>query len=334
MNIVVMIGALGMMLGPVVGGVITKQLSWHWIFWVNGPIGFLAIILAYFLLPSMPARLVYSLDKIGFLLFGSGLASLTFGFSIISETDILWVNSLLTIGLSVLLLVLYTAHSFHKPHPIVKVQLFAIRTFRISVLGNLFCRIGFGGMPFVLPLLLQIGLGFSPQLSGLLIAPMALGVLIVKPLSIHILRLLGYKNLLFLNTFLLGVLLCTFSLVDQYSSLFNIGVMTCLYGFLMSLQYTGMNTLAYATIEPDDISSATSIMSTIQQLSQSFGVTVAAFIISFYANTSVTHALLTMAIFHQTFVILGLLTLASMVLFFQLKKEDGQELITVGQVLK
>lgn len=327
MNIVVMIAALGMMLGPVLGGIITKQFSWHWVFWVNGPIGFLAVILAYFLLPQMPARPVYALDKIGFLLFGSGLATLTLGLSALSESDVFFFQSLGIIGVSVILLVAYTWHSLNKEHPIIKVQLFYIRTFRVSVLGNLFSRMGFGGVPFVLPLLLQIGLGFSPQTAGFLIAPMAGGVFLVKPLSLAILRLLGYRKLLLINTVLVGLLLCAFSCINQQTTFYMIGFLTFLYGLLISLQYTGMNSLAYANLEQDDISSATSIMSTIQQLSQSFGVAVSALIISLLAHGSLTQSSLTIMVFHHTFVLLGLLTLVTIVFFLQLKKEDGQELI-------
>lgn len=327
MNIVVMIAALGMMMGPVLGGIITKQFSWHWIFWVNGPIGLLAAILGYRLLPAMPASPVYALDKRGFFLFGFGLATLTLGLSMLSESEDYFFQSLVVILVSVLFLAVYAWHSFDIPHPIVKIQLFYLRTFRVSVFGNLFSRMGFGGLPFVLPLLLQIGLGFSPQLAGFLIAPMAAGVLFVKPCSLRILQWLGYKKLLMVNSMLIASLLVWFSTIGPHSSSYFIGFLTFTYGLLIALQYTGMNSIAYANLDEQDVSSATSIMSTIQQLSQSFGVAISALVISLIARGSVTQAPLTLDVFHQTFLVLGLWTFCSMVCFLELKPGDGQELI-------
>jgi MFS family permease len=191
------------------------------------------------------------------------------------------------------------------------------------VISNLFARLSFGGTPFLLPLLLQIGLGYSSQLSGFLLAPVALGVFLVKPLSIYILRWLGYKNLLVLNTILVSVSLWSFSSINSSTSILNIGILTFIYGFLIALQYTGMNSLAYANITEEDMSAATSIMSTIQQLAQSFGVAVSAILVSIFS----TNHHLTANIFHKTFFMLGILTLLSGAIFLALHKKDGEELI-------
>lgn len=327
MSVVVMIGAMGLMLGPLLGGVITDYFSWRWIFWVNIPFGLLTMLLSYRLLPLIQSREVHALDKIGFVLFGSGLALLTLGFSVISESDFSLWYSMIIIAISILLLLGYVAHSRTVTHPIVKTKLLQSRTFRVSVMGNLLARIGFGGIPFLLPLLFQIGLGFSPKLSGCLIAPTALGVLIVKPLSIQILRVLGYKKLLIINTCLVGLIIWSFSLISYSTSLYTIGSLTLIYGFLISLQYTGMNSLAYAKIHPDDVSAATSIMSTIQQLAQTFGVAASAIIISFFSFKATGTRDLTISSFHQTFTAICFLTLLSMLVFIQLKKDDGRELI-------
>ncbi len=324
MSIVVMVAALGMMLGPLLGGIITEQFSWRWIFWVNVPVGIVAIFMAVKLLPNLKARPVPPLDKIGFLLFGGGLAALTLGLSVLSESDIPLSQAINLIVLSFFLFVCYTWNSIRNPFPIVKIELLKIRTFRVSVIGNLLARLGFGGAPFIVPLLLQIGLGYSPQWSGGLLAPTALGVFMVKPLSLYILRYFGYRNLLIINTLFVGISLCSFALITERTSIYSIGLLTFLYGFLIALQYTGMNSLAYAEITQEDMSAATSIMSTVQQLAQSFGVAVAAIIISYFSHG--LHVL-TIKAFHQTFVVMGILTLLSGIIFIHLKKEDGEELI-------
>lgn len=327
MSIVVMLAAVGMMIGPLLGGLIVENFSWRWIFWVNIPIGLICILLSLTLLPHMPPRPVPPLDKSGFVLFGSGLAVLTFGLSRFSETDVALVESFLTIMLSVLLLFWYAHRSKNKEHPVVKISLLEIRTFRISVIANLFARISFGGIPFLLPLLFQIILGFSPRLSGLLIAPIALGVLLVKPLAVHILRFFGYKKLLLLNTLLLGLSLWSFVLISNASSVYEMGFLTFIYGFLIALQYSGMNSMAYANIKDNDISSVTSIMSTIQQIAQSFGVAIAAILITIFNYEFSEGSILTVKIFDLTFFTLGLLTLFSGLIFLNLKNNDGIELI-------
>ncbi len=331
MGIVVMIASLGMMLGPLLGGIITDRFSWRWIFWVNIPVGILAVGLSSKLLPYMPPRPVPPLDKLGFVLFGSGLAALTFGLSMVSESNVTMIQTITVFTMALLLLGGYTKHSYKRKNPIVKVELLRTRTFSISVAGNLLARLGFGGVPFLLPLLLQIGLGYSPRLSGLLLAPIALGVFLVKPLSFSILRWFGYKNLLLLNTLLVSVSLWSFFSIDQHSSVYTIAFLTFLYGFLIALQYTGMNSLAYANITENNMSAATSIMSTTQQLAQSFGVAVSAIFLSFFTARHSGDHVLSIQIFHDTFLMLGVLTFFSGLIFTFLKKEDGLELIEIPQ---
>lgn len=324
-TIVVMLGALGMMLGPVLGGIITHYFSWRWIFWINVPIGCIAIVLSLKLLPQIPSITIYPLDKFGFVLFGSGLSLFTLGLTILSETNIQSAYTFFLIPLSLLLLIIYAWHSYSKDYPIVKIELFHIRTFQVSVIGNLISRIGFGGIPFLLPLLLQIEFGFSPQLSGFLLAPIALGVLLVKPMSLYILRFIGYKKLLIVNTFLVGLALWTFCSINAASSILYIGFLTFIYGFLIALQYTGMNSLAYAKIDPRDFSAATSIMSTVQQVAQSFGVAIAAIFLRVFIKYS--NNIMSIGAFHKTFFAMGLLTILSVYIFLHLRKNDGQELI-------
>lgn len=326
MSIVVMVAALGMMLGPLLGGVITTHFSWRWIFWVNIPIGILAIISAHLFFPEMPSFKVPTLDKLGFILFGSGLAAMTFGLSLLSESGVNNTLAVIIILSSIGLFFLYAIHSRRKPHPIVRVQLLKYRTFRISVIGNLFARIGFGGVPFLVPLLLQIALGYSPQISGLLLAPTALGVFLVKPLSLYILRFFGYKNLLILNTFLVGLSLISFAYVTADTSFYIIAFLTFIYGFLIALQYTGMNSIAYAKISNTEYSSATSIMSTVQQLAQSIGVAIAALFVRLFAAPSGNEQL-SQLVFHHTFITMGMLTFLSGTIFLFLKPKDGHELI-------
>jgi EmrB/QacA subfamily drug resistance transporter len=323
MSRVIMVAAVGMMLGPVLGGYLTHYLSWQWIFWVNIPVGIATMSIAFLALEKTPAKRVPALDKWGFVFFGSGLATLTFGLSALSESNLSTAYTSSILITSILLLTAYVWHSRHQKYPIVDTHLFNSRAFKISVLGNLASRLGFGGAPFLLPLMFQIGLGYPVQISGLLLAPMALGVLMIKPFSLYFLRLFGYKRLLIINTMLVGFALWTFTFITNDTSLINIACMTFIYGFLISLQYSGMNSLAYADIQQEHLGAATSIMSTMQQLAQSFGVAVSALLIQYFSPGLV----LTTIVFHQTFFMLGCLTLMSILVFVKLKANDGEQMI-------
>ena len=328
MNRVVTVGALGPMLGPPIGGFITTHFSWHWIFWVNIPVGLLAIILAYYWLQEdANEHVVPPLDKWGFVLFGVALAGFTFGLASLSETAVQHTVALSIIGISVFFLLVYALHSRNRPHPIVKTDLLGFRTFRVAVIANLLSRLGFGGIPFLVPLLLQIGLDFSPERSGMLLAPIAVGVLIGKPLFLPIIRLLGYKRFLIINTVAAAFSIWAFALINSQTPLVVIVILTGVYGFTLTMQYSSMNSLAYADIVSKDLSGATSIMGTLQQLAQSFGVAVAALFLRFFSEFSGDNLVLTASVFHYTFFAVGFFTLLSTLAFLPLKPEDGQQLL-------
>jgi len=327
MSRVIIFGALGMMLGPMIGGFITHNFSWHWIFWVNIPVGISAILLSAYWLPITPPKKMPKLDKVGFVLFGSALAGFTFGLSALSQSTL--TNSLATniILVSIILFAVYFLHSKKQKNPIVKTDLFYLRTFQISLVGNLISRLGFGGIPFLIPLLLQVGLGFSAQLSGVLLAPTAIGLLFIKPFALPLLRKLGYRKLLILNTIFAGLSIWSFMLINVNTAIYVIASLTFMYGFILSLQYSAMNSLAYADIPGESLSSATSIMGTLQQLSQSFGVAISALFIRLFSNADSIHHTLTLKTFHYTFFAIGSFTLISTLVFFRLKNNDGEQMI-------
>lgn len=325
MSYVATVGSLGIMLGPVVGGLITSYFSWHWIFWVNIPVGFLTIFLSARYLPNTQPKPVPPLDKLGFVLFSLTLCGITFGLSRLSESTADITTSLTVFLMAIFCFMAYLFHSRFQPHPIVKTSLFGYRTFQISAIGNLISRLGFGGIPFLVPLLLQISLGFSPELSGLLMAPTALGILIAKPCALPLLRQFGYKQTLMSNTFLAGLAIWMFMLISYGASIYLIGFLTFFYGFTLSLQYSLMNSLAYADIPQEHLSAATSIIGTLQQLAQSFGVAVSALFIRIFSY--IFAGPLTPLLFHYTFLAIGILTILSAFVFIHLKSGDGQQMI-------
>lgn len=329
MNTTIIVVSVAVMLGPFIGGVITDHLSWPWIFWVNIPIGILAIILSLYTLKDTMPRKSRPFDVIGFILFGGSLALLCYSLSELSETNVNFKLIELLIGVSVTMLVLYYFYAKRILHPLIQIKLLSIRTFGVSILGNICGRLAFGGMPFLLPLLQQVGLGFSAELSGLLLAPMAFGIIFSKLLSQSILRKVGFRDYLIVNTVLVAIVTWSFLIIDQHTSAYTIACLTFVFGIVISAQFTGMNSLAFADIAEDELSASTSISSTVQVLSQSLGVAMGAILLRYYSSFSGESLALTVTTFHYTFITMGVMTIFASLIFVRLRKGDGEQMLGV-----
>ncbi len=327
MNRVVIWALIGPALGPLLGGFLTEHFSWRWIFWVNIPFGIINIILAHYLLPESRAEKIHKLDITGFLLFGLGLAGLTFGLSALSEEGLNLSIIIPIIAFSLLLLISYILHSKRQNFPVLNTNLFRLRTFRLSILGNILTRLGFGGIPFLLPLMLQIPLRYSPQFAGGIVAAFAIGAMIVKLFSKRLISYTGFKKLLLINTVLLGLSLSLFASITATTSSIIIVLFVLISGFFASLQYSCMNPLAFSDTSPNETSGATSIHSVTIQISASFSVAICALILKKFSHSSPGEHLLNLSDFHYTFLIVSLMTILSTAVFFFLKKEDGSNLI-------
>jgi MFS family permease len=207
---------------------------------------------------------------------------------------------------------------------LLQLTLFRIRTFRAAVSGSFFTRLGIGGIPFLFPLLYQVGLGFTPVQSGLLMMPQAIAAMSLKMTMPRILTRFGYRTVLVSNTVILGLLIVLFATIGAKTPLWLVVVQTFCFGFFSSLQYTSMNTLVYADVREEQTSNASSIASTMQQMSMSFGVASASLATAFFipdrfhsSATEMIHGI------HTTFLVLGALTVLSTIVFRELKAGDG-----------
>jgi len=194
----------------------------------------------------------------------------------------------------------------------------------VSVAGNLLTRLGIGGLPFLLPLLYQIGLGYSPIQSGLMIMPQALAAISFKFTLPLILKRFGYRQVLIFNTVMLGLMLMVFSGIDTATPPWTIALLAFAFGFFTSTQYTSMNTLAYADVSNEQASGASSIASTVQQMAVSFGVAAASLTAALFIPD---HARATPAeMIHGIQLALralGAWTVVSTIVFVALKASDG-----------
>ena len=263
---------IGPMLGPISGGLIVHYLHWSVVFFVNIPVGLAGLYLVYRFLPDFREANTHPIDIIGLILFGSGISLLSYVLEVFGENSLGAIEMAGLLVLSGTLLAGYGIKATHSPFPLLQLGLFRLRTFRAAVCGSFFSRLGLGGLPFLFPLLYQIGLGYSPVESGLLVMPQAMAAMGLKVIVPTILARLGYRNVLVGNTLILGVLIMLFATIDVGTPAWRIALQAFILGFFTSTQYTSMNTLVYADVNARQTSAASPIASTGQQMSISFGV--------------------------------------------------------------
>jgi len=321
------------MLGPIAGGLIVGYLHWRVIFFVNIPIGLIGLHMVYLHLPDYREEHTHPLDLGGLLLFGSGIGLLSYVLEVFGEHTLTGREVLGMLAVAALLLAVYGYRAARTEFPLLCLSLFRIRTFRATVSGSFFTRLGIGGIPFLFPLLYQVGLGFTPIQSGLLMMPQAIASMSLKPAMPGILARVGYRGVLISNTVILGVMIVLFATIGAGTPIWLVVMQMFCFGFLTSLQYTSMNTLVYADVTEEQTSSASTIASTMQQMAISFGVACASlakalFIPDRYHSSApeMIHGI------HRAFLALGALTVLSTIVFAGLKSDDGNS-VSGHQVL-
>jgi MFS family permease len=325
MNFVIIPALIGPLLGPTVGGVIVHWLSWREIFFVNIPVGLVALLLIQRHMPDYYGETSRPLDVIGLILFGSGTALLSWLLEIFGEYHIDATSASLLLFLSIALLAGYVWHARQTAYPLLRLALFKVRTFRVSVVGGFVTRLGIGGLPFLLPLLYQLGLGLPAWQSGLMMMPSAAAAMGMKFLSARVLARYGYRQVLIVNTVMIGFTISLFSLIEPSTPILLIILLSLTMGFFNSLQFSSMNSMAFADIESADSSMASTIASSLQQMSMSFGLACGSLITGWYLGglPQTDHVAVTSAL-HHAFLTLGVLTAVSSLSFWTLRSKDGE----------
>ncbi len=267
---------IGPVAGPPLGGFITTYFHWRWIFWINVPIGILGIALSLRFIANLREEVVPRFDFKGFVLSGLGLLGLISGLSLIGRGMApFWAVGAL-IALSTVLLAAYAAHARGDDNAILDLKLLRIPTFFSGVAGGLIFRIGIGAMPFLLPLLLQLGFGLTPFESGSLTFATAAGALLMKFTASTALRWFGFRRTLIVNGLISGAFLAACALFTPSTPNWMILLTLLTGGFFRSLEFTALNAISYADIDPPQMSRATSFASVSQQMSGALGVAIAA----------------------------------------------------------
>ena len=324
MSFVAIPGLIGPMLGPIAGGLIVGYFHWRDIFFVNIPIGLAGLCLVYLHLPDYREEHTDPLDVAGLILFGSGVGLLSYVLEVFGENTLSAREILGALAVSILLLAGYGLHATRTAYPMLRLVLFRIRTFRAAVNGSFLTRLGIGGIPFLFPLLYQVGLGFTPVQSGLLMMPQAIAAMSLKMTMPRILARFGYRAVLVSNTLIIGLMILLFATIGRGTPVWLIVIEVFFYGFFTSLQYTSMNTLVYADVTEEQASSASSIASTMQQMAISFGVASASLVTAFFLPDRYrSNPLQFIHGIHRAFFVLGGMTILSTIVFRELKRGDG-----------
>jgi EmrB/QacA subfamily drug resistance transporter len=324
MSFVAIPGLIGPMLGPLAGGLIVGYFNWRVIFFVNVPIGLAGLIMVYMHLPDFREPRTHRLDLSGLVLFGSGVALLSYVLEVFGEHSLSTSQMAMLLGISAALLAGYGLHSTRTPFPLLRLSLIRIRTFRASISGSFFTRLGIGGIPFILPLLYQVGLGFSPLQSGLLMMPQAIAAMSLKMTMQPILARFGYRTVLISNTLIIGLQILLFTTIGPTTPIWLIVLQLFAFGFFTSLQYTSMNTLVYADITEEQASSASTIASTMQQMAISFGVATASLATAFFIPDRFhSDSAQMISGVQKAFFVLGGMTILSTFIFNEVKSGDG-----------
>ncbi|HYA74746.1 MAG TPA: DHA2 family efflux MFS transporter permease subunit [Roseiarcus sp.] len=315
---------IGPIAGPPLGGFITTYFQWRWIFWINVPIGLVGIALSLKFIENIREREIARFDFNGFFLSGLGLLALIFGLTIIGR-DI--VPASVDVGLILgggVLLAAYVRHARRDPDAIIDLKLLKSPTFFSGVVGGFLFRIGIGAIPFLLPLLLQIGFGLTPFESGSLTFAAAAGAMAMKFSASAILRRWGFRRVLIVNGVISALFLASYGLFTAHTPHWLLVAALLSGGFFRSLEFTALNALGYADIDPARMSRATSFASVVQQMSGAVGVSVAAASIE-----SIRFALgddqLVARDMSLSFGVVALIALSSIAIFARLKPEAGAE---------
>ena len=327
MNFVIIPALIGPLLGPTAGGLIVHWWSWREIFFVNVPVGLVALWMSRRYMPEYRSDSPRPLDVIGLVLFSSGAALLSWLLEVFGEHRLDVTSSAILFLVAFALLGTYVLHALRSEHPLLNLRLFKGRTFRVSVLGGLITRLGIGGLPFLLPLFYQLGMGMPAWQSGLMMMPAAIAAMTVKALAPHLLRRFGYRRVLIVNTCLIGVVIGLFALADRNTPIAVIVLLSFLVGSGNSMQFSSMNSLAFADIDASNTSMANTIASSMQQLSMSFGLACGSLLAGWYlGNLPQTDQIAVTNALHASFITLGIATVVSSLSFWTLRPGDGHAL--------
>jgi EmrB/QacA subfamily drug resistance transporter len=314
--------------GPPIGGFITTYASWRWIFLLNVPFGLAAMAVALALVPNLRGTERKPLDVVGLLLSGATLTAILYGAELASQPgENPWVAGAIILG-GLLVGVVAFQHAKRHPHPLIDVSTLKIPTFSVTVVTGSFTRIGIGAVPYLMPLLFQVGFGLSAFKSGLLLLASALGNLGMKALTTRILQRYGFRMVSIVDVTVAGVFITACGLLSPNVPLALVLIVVFIYGVARSMQFSTLATLAYADVPQPQMSAASTLWSAAAQMTIGLGIAFGAVSLraAAFFNGETTGRVFTLDDFRLAFLFAGVVTLASVIGYMGLARDAGQSI--------
>ena len=297
--------------------------SWHWIFLINVPVGLLGCAATMRYMPGVAAPTVARFDLAGYLMLAFGMVALSLALDGLAGLGLRQASVLVLMIFGLASLVAYWLHAARRPDPLFSPRLFSVDTLRIGLLGNLFARLGSSCMPFLIPLLLQVTMGYSPLQAGMMMLPVAVAGMSMKRFTTTLITRFGYRQVLVGNTLLVGVTMASFGLAAPSQPLWVHVVQLAVFGAVNSLQFTAMNTVTLKDLGHDMASSGNSLLSMVQMVAMGMGVAAAGAVLAAFTDFfQPPGTAQTLQAFQATFACMGLITVASAGIFWQLSPQD------------
>ncbi len=316
---------LGPVVGPPLGGFITTYLHWRLIFFVNIPIGVLGIWLANRHIANMHEEHPGPLDWVGFFLSAGGASLFMLGLSLVGGELVSNRKAVTMCVVGALLLAAYWFYAQRAERPVLDLKFLRIPSFHASVAGGSLFRIGLGAVPFLLPLALQEGLGMTAFASGAITCASAFGSIFMKTIVSGVLGRFGFRRTLIVNAAIAGAAIAIYGAFSPGTPVWLIWFVVLVGGIFPSLQFSGLNSLAYADIPGKDIGRATSVASVIQQVSLGLGVTIAGIVLQ-VSHRLQGHPTIVWSDFWPAFLVVGLFSVASIPVTLRLPANAGDEI--------
>jgi len=317
-------GLIGPIIGPILGGLVTTYLTWHWIFFINLPLGIVALFFIWKYIPNTHSEFVKPLDVPGFILSAIAMSGFMYGMETISRGDVSWVQTTILILGSIGLMVVNYFQSKRKKYPLIDFSILKIKTYAITIYSGSLTRMVIGMAPFLVPLLLQVGFGLNPFHSGMIYMASMVGSLSVKPATISLTKKYDFRKMLVGNGILLALSTIATGFLESYTPLWLTIIVMFTSGAFRSIQFSSLNTLAYADIPMERMSNANTLYSTAQQMSLGMGIALGA--VTLHISSVVHHTTggnYQVKDFHLAFFIIGVLSLLSLIEYFRLTPQDG-----------
>lgn len=326
MTFVTLPGQIGPLLGPVLGGVLVQYASWHWIFLINLPVGLVGAVATLLLMPNltMPPR---RFDFRGFLLLAAGMATLTLALDGQRGLGVSPLTLCLLILIGVFSLLFYLLHARGNDGALFSLKLFENRIYALGLFGSFTSRIGSGMLPFMTPVFLQVGMGYSPLHAGLMMIPMVLGNMGMKRIVVQIVNRFGYRRVLVGSTVALSGVVLMFPVVALLGWNLLLPLVLFLQGMVNAIRFSAMNTLTLKELPDDLASSGNSLLSMIMQLSMSIGVTLAGLLLGTFGQQALADSPRVHEAFIYTYLCMAVLIILPALIFMRVPADISKNTV-------